>query len=567
MTTGVLASDAVYPTVAGINAQVYDALGAPAAFPFAGYLAALDLSGAESFAVVPITALSWTGTRALSFSDDYYYRIQINPPVLALGALANNLSRTVYVWNAHIELTSATLTAITGTIAGVSYSGPALPTVYKPNQSDAYVVTVTTLGPAIISGTYGFTWNTGELVPLVISGIRIVAWTYRPDYQSPPVERLAFQTDVLGAWSGAEQRRALRIAPRRAFSFLAQVEQQERRQMETELFQWSAQIWALPIWPDGQALSSPVSAGASSIACVTDYRDFAVGGLALLLTDGVTFELVQVGAVASGLLTLLAGTTTADAWPVGTRLYPIRQARLLTYPKIKRDSGVNADVAVDFTIVEPCDWPAASGLPTYRGAPVLEDSPNDADGQDAAYYREALIIDNSTGAIEVDDRAQVGFPHFSHGWWLKGAAARAAYRSLLYLLKGCQGEIWVPTYQLDLRVVVDIAGNATVITVENVGYAVYLSAAQNRQDVRVELFSGAVYYRRISAATTLSAAQEQLSIDSALSSSPIPVSTIRRVSWLTLCRQTSDVAEIQHLTALDGLATSTMPLQAVQHAI
>lgn len=568
MTTGIIASDAVYPTSAGINALVYDSRGGVATFPFGALTTILaTLWGAESFLVPSEPHFSYTGNRARSFSDDYYYRIQINPPTLNLGALANNLVRTVYVWNGHIELASVVLNSIGGTIAGVSYTGPSLPTTYKPNQSDAYVVSITTQGPAVITGAYTFTWSTGEAVPLDVTGIRVVAWSYRPDWQSKVLERLAFQTDVLPAWSGAAQRRAGRIAPRRSFSFASAVERQERRQMETTLFQWSSQIWALPIWPDGQALAAALAAGSSSIACVTDNRDFVVGGLAMLLTDGVSFELVQVGAIAPGLLGLLAGTTTADNWPVGTRLYPVRQARLLAYPRLLRDSGVAATAGVDFTIVEPCDWPAASGLPTYRGAPVLEDSPDAAAGQDASYQREAIIIDNSTGAIEVDDRAGVGFPHFSHAWWLRGAAARSAFRSLMYLLKGRCTEIWVPSYQLDISIKADIGPSASVLTIENIGYSVYTDAVQNRQDIRIELASGTVYYRRIAAATPLSSALEQISIDSALSSSTVAAASIRRVSFLTLCRLAADTVEIQHETALDGLAVATTPFQAVQHAI
>lgn len=565
MATGTLQSSAIFPASSGINADVYDALGAPATFPFGALLASGELAGTGHFATVAVPSFSENGTRERSFSDDYYYRVQINPAVLALGALTNSLSRSVSVWNAHIYSAPITLSSITGTgTQGITETGPSLPTTYTPNLAVTYTIGVSTEGPAVIDASYSFSFSGGETPVLFVTGLRIVAWTMLPDWAQPVKEKLAWQTDMLRAWTGAEMRRATRIAPRRSFSFVAQVSQQERRTMETVLFAWSAQVWAIPIFPDGQRITSPVAGAATSIVCVTDNRDFVAGGLALLMADAVTFELVQVSAVSTGLLDLL--NPTQNAWPAGTMIFPVRQARLLSFPKMARESGSWATVTPDFTIVEACDWPAATGLATYRTAPVLENSPDSETGQDAGYDREAVVIDNTTGAIEVDDRAGIGFPHWSHAWFMQGAAARSSLRALLYLLKGRQGEIWVPTYQADLVVQADIGSGATVLTVQNVGYTVYLQAAQNRQDIRIELWNGTVYYRRITGATVLTSAQENISIDSALSSAT-PASAIRRISYMTLSRLAADQIEIDHETALDGLATCTTPFQAVEHAL
>lgn len=563
MTTGIVASSAIVPASSGINSHVYDALGGPQVYPFGGVAASDELAGAGTFHLLAIPAFSPSGYRAHSFSDDYYYRVQINPGALALGALTNNLSRSVSVWNAHIYSPAITLTSLVGTgTQGITETGPALPTTYTPNLAVTYTIGVSTEGPAVIQASYDFGFSNGENPILNITGLRIVAWTVLPDWAQPVKERLAWQTDVLKGWTGVEMRRATRTAPRRSFSFMTQASQQERRIMETVLFAWSAQVWALPIFPDGQRITAPISAAAVSISCVTNDRDFAAGGLGLLMTDPVTFELVQIETVSSGLLSLLNGTQ--NAWPAGAMLFPVRQARLLSMPKIARESGSWATVTPDFTIVEPCDWTPASGLATYRTAPVLEDSPDSESGQDANYTREAVIIDNTTGYPEVDDRAGIGFPHFSHAWFMQGAAARTAFRALMYLLKGRQGEVWVPSYQSDVVVQANIGSGATVVTIQNIGYATYLQGAQNRQDVRIELYSGAVYYRRITGASTLSSAQENISIDSALPLAVAPTD-VRRISFMTLCRLSGDVVDIDHLTALDGLATTTTAFQAVNH--
>ncbi|MBS0364899.1 MAG: hypothetical protein JSR67_03635 [Proteobacteria bacterium] len=567
MATGVLTSAQIYPTSSGINAGVYDSRAAQWSYPVAGILRPATIAGPLSFIVPAIPSYAMTGKLATGFYDDFYNRIHVSPVALALGALASNLSRTVQVWNAHVSVSETLNTISASGDPGISITGPATPTTYAPNQAINYSVTILTDGPPVINASYLFTFADGETVLLPITGVRLAAWSVIPNWDGPVLEGLAWQTDILRAWSGKEMRRATRIAPRRTFRFDALAQQVERRILETALFAWSAQTWALPIWPDGQLLGAGVAAGATSIPCTTANIDFAAGGLAILIADAETFEMVQVQSISPTGLTLSA--PTQNMWGTNARLYPVRQAKLLQYPAVTRENGVIASISPTFTITEPCDWPAASGLPTYRGLPVLEDSPDDATGQESGFSRQAAIIDNTTGAIEIDDQAQLGFPHYQHSWFLQGTAARAAFRSLLYSLKGRQGELWVPTYHLDLTLLQDITAGATTILTENIGYSTYAAGAQNRQDIRIELLSGTVYYRRITGGIALSSTQESLSIDSSIGV-VIPAANVRRISFMALCRLSSDLTEIVHetaATAAAGLATAVTPFTAVNHAV
>ncbi|MGV8663828.1 hypothetical protein ACV357_32070, partial [Pseudomonas aeruginosa] len=64
-----------------------------------------------------------------------------------------------------------------------------------------------------------------------------------------------------------------------------------------------------------------------------------------------------------------------------------------------------------------------------------------------------------------------------HGirWQTEGSEEHAAPRSLQYALRGRQKAIWITTHAADLVLVDTVAGTSSVLDVERVGLARYLS--------------------------------------------------------------------------------------------
>jgi len=551
----------------GLAGGAFDSEVVPGAFPATSAYLAKSLSGGTPTAHMPSVPghSLGAGGKALSFVDDWYNRLHITPAVFSIGNLVSSLSVTYKIWNSHLTATRVLTGSSSSNDTGITTTAPSsLPITFQPNQELSWSAAISVIGPPTIGASFTYSFTGGESVSLFITGQRITAWALSPDWASPVVERLEFKTDVMHTWSGAEQRRALRIAPRRTFTFNAQLTQQERRFVEAQLFNWSARTWALPIWPDGQPLSSALSAGATSIACDTVNRDFTAGGMAIMIASAVLYEVVSVQSVASGALTL--SYPVQNNWPAQTRIYPVRTAFLAGYPKLTRENGNFSTASPSFLVIEPCDWSAASGLPTYRSAPVLENSPDEG-GLEMTLARNTVMIDCDTGTVAIDDLAGIGLPTNTHNWWLEGGAIRAAFRALLYLLKGRQGEIWVPTYQQDLKITAAVASGQAYIDVELTGYQLYLLNQVNRQDIRIELYNGTILYRRIIGATGLDVYTERLTLDSGIGSA-VAVTDVRRISYMALSRLNSDAIEIQHHTAASakgGLATSSTPWQALNH--
>lgn len=491
--------------------------------------------------------------RARAYSDDFYNRIHIRPTTLALGNVVSTQTSTVHVFNAY--LMPKTLTAIDGLAAGISAIGPgALPLLVGALGETDWLVSVTPDGPAVLDTRLIWQFDGVASPALRVTANRIIAFTLTPDWADGVTERLAWLTDVMTSPTGDEQRRALRIAPRRAFEAKLIAEGRERSLLDMALFGWGGRLFALPIWPDQQWLPTDVALGATSIACDPTDRDFKIGGLALLRgATAFDYEAVEVKAIAPTALTL--ARPTQRAWPAGTRLFPTRSAQLLQQPTPKRVTDRLATAEVEFTIMEACDWPSVMPATLYRGLPVLETRPEESEDLTAGYQRLQLLLDNQAGIPVLTDTAERAFAVQGHRWLLSGRREQAAFRSLLYALAGRHKAIWLPTHADDLQLVARVAADATTIDVDNVAYTRFANALPGRRDIRIELVDGSVLHRRIMAATEIGADVERLVLDASLGRI-VDVADVGRISFMALCRLDQDEIELHHETDSDGVASA-----------
>ncbi|MBI1627094.1 hypothetical protein, partial [Comamonas suwonensis] len=325
-------------------------------------------------------------------------------------------------------------------------------------------------------------------------------WTFPPNWSNSFKETLEWLTDVLQSPSGAEQRRALRLAPRRSFSFEVLVHQADRTRFDLWAHVLGAQPLALPIWTDAQYLGTPVAAGSSSIVASTAGYDFGAGGLAALASDELdSWELVDVDQVTAGGLAL--ATPTSHSWPKGSRLLPVRKALLQSLPEPVRLTDELARASVSFELIEPSSWPVQLPATLYRGKPVLESRPDESNDLTLGYERLTQRLDNQVGIPRITDTSGYGFVLQQHAWAIWGREEHTAFRSLLYGLRGRQASIWVPTHAADLVAAGQVQGQT--LQVQPCGYADLITtgkARMGRQDLRIELVTGEALHRRITAA-------------------------------------------------------------------
>jgi len=388
----------------------------------------------------------------------------------------------------------------------------------------------------------------------------MIAWPVPPDWSESVTETLEWSTDVLqGSRTGSTQRRALRGAPRRTFSWQSLSAWQDRRLLDLMLADQGAFGWLLPIWPDGQTLSG-AGAGNIAIQCETTGYDFVGGGQALVWQSPRYAEVVGIDTVEADSILLTDSLT--QSYAPGARLYPLRSAIITADAEeeaLSDEIGLRKATA---TIIDFCAWPAAMPTATiYRSWPVLEWRPNESESPASSNKRLLTIVDNGTAPQTVIDLAERAFRAQAATWSIYGREEHTAFRSMLYSLAGRANPAWVPSFTADLRITQNISAGSNTLQIEWCGYAAYGIGRAGRQDIRIELMDGSSFCRRITKAVA-GTTTEILTLDSTIPTQ-ITVSQIRQVSYLRLCALASDTVEVEHVADAGGQANCKLTFEEV----
>lgn len=518
-------------------------------------------------------ALRWpaTGRLAQRFAEDLFDRVHVLPMALSLGNVVSELTREIAVWNAWRTVPQTLTDLRLDGDAGSTLTAPGtLPLTLRPMQERVLTLTVGLDGPPVIEAIAVLAFAGGAAWSIRIDGLRLNAWTLPPDWSEPLTETLAWLTDVQVAVAGTVTRTPLREAPRRSWEFAVLADRRERRFVEHALFDWTARVWALPVFVDTTWLDTFVPTGAMQIAVDTTGLDFVAGGLAMLWRNVADYELVEVASVtddAGERLRLTFRAPTRRAWPVGTRLMPCRSARLTDAPELRRLNDRLMRTQLRFEATEPCDWPAALPTTRYRGFPVLEHRGDETRDPTASLARRFALLDGDVGRTHADDLSGLAWTTQSHAWRLVGCDARAGHRSLLYGLQGRAEALWLPTWTDDLDIVETIGAGAVTLTVAACGIARSLRQQAGRRHVRIELVDGTVFHRAIEAASELQSpstgeTHERLRMDTALSIVVRP-ERVRLACWMALVTLAGDTVELHHHADSAGLLDCTVTFAGI----
>lgn len=372
--------------------------------------------------------------------------------------------------------------------------------------------------------------------------LTIPLFPFQPDWSATFQERLEFRTDAIGAMDGSEQTRRVRMTPRRRFEFLVSEVGDTRQAMANLAWARGARRVYLPLWVEGGQLSAPASGEADSIQLLRGADDFAPGMVAMLRGQNpANAALVEVDSVAGSVVTLKAAA--GFDYSRGDWLVPVRRAR---YDGAVEWGAFNRSMTYGrqrFLIDEANPHEALAPATVYRGFPVLTTRPSYARDPETSLDRMAYRVDDDVGRVIEHDEVGVPLYRQVHNWNLDGRQALRAFRGLLYALQGRQRSLWVPTWLDDLTVAATVAAGANTVRVAWSGYARRIAQAMNRRDLRIELASGAVVYRRILASVDNGDGTETLTLDGSIAGTATPAARVAQVSFMGLCRSDSDQFE------------------------
>ena len=360
-----------------------------------------------------------------------------------------------------------------------------------------------------------------------------LVWPWRP--QRGLVESLEWLTDIIEAHDGTEQRIQVRQAPRQAFDASVMLDNPgELSRFRVAIASWQHREWGWPCWHEAVNLGATLSAGSGSIAIDTTSADFRSGGLAIIHSSPTTYEVVQIGTVAAGSLTLVGVTTLAH--PATAVVMPLRMARMGSQAKRDDYATELSKYSVTMQVTDNAALTTEAAALQYLGYDVLSDPllmPGET--MPRQIERPIDVLDPGPGAWATFARTDYPLISTDHRWHLRSRAQAWAFRRWLHRRAGMLNPVWIPSRTHDLILAVQPTAAATTLQINDVNYR---NVGLNRPGMtHIAAFSasGAFVCRKITNAVAGSAGRENLTINAALGFTPVS-----RISFLCLHRFAAD---------------------------
>lgn len=496
------------------------------------------------------------GAHAGAFSDDYYYRIYLQPTRIEFGNLVTQSTRTVEVWNAFPD--AVTIDVLVGDTTGLAV-GFEPPKQLRGLEDIFYPVTATLDGPSFVDTTLTLHFSQGGERSVAISYGRVLVFGLAPHWANGLTERIEWLTDVMNMRDGSEQRVRLRVDPRRSFEFEVWEHGTDVGLIDLLLCAWQSRVYAVPVWTDRDGLAATLPAGTTQIAINTVNRDYHAGGLAIVGIGARQTEALEIASIASGSLTLKRATT--QSWPIGAWIAPARLGRLPSRQAITRPTAALSLARLRFDLDDLASPVVPAEVVDYRGAAVLVRRPNRSQDITAEYLRLVDVFDNATGLPVVADIPNRLFVVRSHQYLLRDRSDLAAMRTWLAARAGRQGPFWMPTWERNFEIASPIAIDSLNLLIVAQGFATYFQNLPGRQDIALLHRDGTWYFRHVAAFEYAGGVLERIVIDEALGRACQP-SDFALACFLELSRLESDAVELFFET--DSIARLTLATRSVE---
>jgi hypothetical protein len=505
------------------------------------------LLGTEAEGTITAVPTNYYGLIPRDFGDDWFEKIIILPRRFDFGIILAVQNETIDIYNSYRTATRSLDTYVNSAGLGVLITDlPALPSSLGPQSGLLLSLQVNLDGPPVIDGTLDFGFDV-YTVYLPLTGQRAVIFPFAP--LSPFIETLRFQTDVIQHRDGSEQRVILRDTPRQMFNATFSLEGHEKRYCGNVIFDSQARAVGLPMWHEPSILTGAVSVSDTTITVdTTNYADWRVGGLGIVLQDAENYEALTVDSFTSTSVTFTSPFT--KAFTPGAYVMPVRTAYMQEIIGGSRPPRNLRDWELLFTVLDnSVDLSDTSAFGTYNSK-VFLDEPNAIAGElEESMERRMDRVDAEDGPFEI-----------SSPWAVSRRGARKSFfsntrkrlwevRQLMHALKGRAKSWYIPTFNDDLEPTAGLASGSAGLTIKNVGYTNLVKDAQPKDVVQVILTDGTKLIRAVLSSSESSATEEVLTVD-ATWGQDASLSEIERVEFVEKTRFDSDDITIHHRGAI-----------------
>lgn len=539
-----------------------DGVGPPDGYD-AGETLTMDAVAGSFVPAIGVTLPAVAGSLGGGYLYDYYYRIWVFPETLEAQNPSIGTPIPFDIWNAYPQPLTNDITAILSTGAeGLELDFD----VGEPFGAIEYRTVNITITPDAginIDAEFIFQFEAGEAPFYFLANIADFVQMV-PD---PPVtEEWEWLTDVVKAWSGKEQRIALRLTPRRGaqYGFLLESEVERQRQYNRWYKSLASRI-VLPYYQYATSLTQESAAGTSTLyfdPIRTDLRD----GEFALVYDALTD---------AGYLVKI-GTMAADGCTLDSPLTFTALPRMIIAPaftsKLQDGTGltmlhVTGEIRVVSEALESrvqFTRPGSTAvLNTYDGYPVLDIRPI-ADGDTPENFDAGVeVIDGGTGIRAIYSawgHTEVATVRNYTIRRLQNPVEMDWWRDFLDAAKGQQNPFLQPTWLADLFPAAVPGDGSTDLIVNATDYPSLYWPHETFKRLQIETTAG-ILWRKVLSVTTNEDGTVTLGLDQPFGSTA-EEREISKVSFLNLVRLASDRVVLRHERVRTRLSLATRTTDA-----
>lgn len=517
--------------------------------------AAFPLAAGDFYAELPLSLLPYStvsGGTVGSYFDDYYNRIFIEPESVDFGAITEDVSKTINVWNAYYRR-SVTLESIgIDSFTGLSISGIELPETFGPLESRVVTLAASLNGSPLIDTNLDWLFDAPFFYAMPVKGTRAKLWGFEPNW--PPAGQTyrinyEFQTEIIVSRAGREQRIALRQNPRKSLSHNVMLNGDGFRDFKALMWSWQSRGFILPEltrYVDSSVAALP----GDSTVDVDQVPNWMVAGSLVQMRYLGQNEVREVESTTSGQVRF--SSPSSRTWPTGTRIYPALVGNVATDLQAPRLTNAVASLDLMFNTFPLGEvWaPVSTAASVFNEREVFLKKPNWVQSLGSTQSHPVDEIDYGRGPVFRAVPIEFGTESRRAVYLNRNAQEAEELLDFYRRMFGRQGEFYMPTWEYDFIPKGTSAPGGASMRVAGVDLSKSYGNSTVHKAMFVVLNSGQLLLRKVLSVAQVvdsDGADSLITIDSPWGVT-ISQELIVMAGWLPVWRLSSDSVTFEWLT-------------------
>ena len=392
-------------------------------------------------------------------------------------------------------------------------------------------------------------------------------WPFRPNWQAGYRTSLQYKSEIITSRSGKEQRRSLRITPRKTIEHEVLVKGDSYIDLKRMLTRWQNNQFIVPEITRSLNVTTDIASG-TSIIPVSSVPFWAVAGRDIVIQTPINaFKWQQsvhtIQTVSVGASTITITNATDFAWAAGTTVHPALLCLMEPQTALTPISSTVASMTVRFN-VDPTDEPNVvnpTSFLTFDGREVLTQDHNWTSSPTTDFIYPFEQIDFGRGAIETI--RPILFSTQSRRLSLLAKTATEVEEILAHFAraKGQRGEFFLESGEPDIIPSVPTpAGNFQIRVAGRDVFDTYANDTVHKA-LLFKMANGINHFTKVQS-ITLSGSDSIITLQSALSQI-VSQATILRISWVRLSRHATDEITIDWVS--DSVAQTQVTVRTLEY--